>query len=342
MRGEIVALAALPPHPGIMRMALCLAMTDKVALITEYIKGTTLQAIVSGARRLRADVLRVVVAQLVCAVGVCHEAGILHRDIKPANILVDSRTGHVKIIDFGLSVPMRRPRGSKGGSKAGAAGGSNLFGRSDADNMGLPVPQPPSNVEHRDSRFRRAGLASAASLLKETHVSSTSTRDMQAQLAAVSPCMTIGQAHQKMANLQLVSQGAQGHVTASSSGSSPGSSTRQQLSPGQQGPRQTTALTRQQSSTGSESAHTTSSAAAYPKPRGAVESKEHQRKAPLRPMTREAPNGTRMLAALTMLVFDQSIAGDKHVEYLRRAGRRHRRVRSKSSSTSVGASSSSG
>jgi len=104
VRGEVTSLAALPRHPGVMQMALCLAMTDGVALITEYIKGTTLSSIVSGGKRLRPAALRVVIAQLVCAIGVCHEAGVLHRDLKPANIMVDSRTGHGKLIDFGLSV----------------------------------------------------------------------------------------------------------------------------------------------------------------------------------------------------------------------------------------------
>jgi len=90
-------------------MALCLAKTDGVALVTEYIPGTALSEVVRGGARLTEDALQVIVAQLVCALGVCHEAGVLHRDLKPANIMVDSRTGHPKLIDFGLSSRLQRP-----------------------------------------------------------------------------------------------------------------------------------------------------------------------------------------------------------------------------------------
>ena len=43
------------------------------------------------------------------AIAHLHEHHVMHRDIKPDNILVNSKTGELKIADFGLSRPFGIP-----------------------------------------------------------------------------------------------------------------------------------------------------------------------------------------------------------------------------------------
>lgn len=39
--------------------------------------------------------------QVALALHYVHQSGILHRDVKPENILIDRKTGLIKLIDFG-------------------------------------------------------------------------------------------------------------------------------------------------------------------------------------------------------------------------------------------------
>lgn len=73
-------------------------------LVMEYVDGRPLSDLLSGRRPLPLRRALDLMEQLLSALRVVHEAGLLHRDIKPANVLLDAK-GRVKLTDFGLARP---------------------------------------------------------------------------------------------------------------------------------------------------------------------------------------------------------------------------------------------
>lgn len=51
--------------------------------------------------RLKEDVVKKYIAELVLAIEHLHKKGIIYRDLKPDNVLIDI-DGHIKLVDFGL------------------------------------------------------------------------------------------------------------------------------------------------------------------------------------------------------------------------------------------------
>jgi formylglycine-generating enzyme required for sulfatase activity len=70
-------------------------------------------------RRLSVDQSFTILGQLLQALKVVHEAGLVHRDIKPANILFD-RKGDVQLCDFGIAKQLEDPSKSLSGIGMGS------------------------------------------------------------------------------------------------------------------------------------------------------------------------------------------------------------------------------
>lgn len=71
-------------------------------LVMEYLPGGDLFSLLNMVASFDENSSKIYTAQIVMALQFLRENSIIHRDLKPNNILVDS-TGHLKLIDFGLS-----------------------------------------------------------------------------------------------------------------------------------------------------------------------------------------------------------------------------------------------
>lgn len=97
---EARTLAALN-HPGIVILHAVEEENGHPFLVMEFVEGATLRsAIPDGGLPL--DRLFDWAVPLTEALGAAHARGIIHRDLKPENLML-TRSGHLKILDFGLA-----------------------------------------------------------------------------------------------------------------------------------------------------------------------------------------------------------------------------------------------
>src|ERR1017187_7856086 len=123
--GERVALKLLPPedsrnpqrirrlareasalrmlsHPGIVRIKEYRAQPGCHFLAMELVAGETLRKRPSQGPIPLGQGLGWR-AQIAAAVEAAHAKGVVHRDLKPSNIMIESASGRVKLLDFGLA-----------------------------------------------------------------------------------------------------------------------------------------------------------------------------------------------------------------------------------------------
>jgi serine/threonine-protein kinase len=94
--------AARLSHPNIVQVYDFGLEIEVAYLVMEFVHGTELEAFfVQGERFDIADATRLM-TELLDALDLAHDAGVVHRDIKPANIMVDEE-GHAKLADFGVA-----------------------------------------------------------------------------------------------------------------------------------------------------------------------------------------------------------------------------------------------
>lgn len=102
---EARALSKLD-HPNICRIHDYIESDEADLLILEFIDGKTLGDLMNTPMA-RAEKLRICGA-VASVLVVAHRAGIVHRDLKPENVML-TRSGEVKVLDFGLARWLQRP-----------------------------------------------------------------------------------------------------------------------------------------------------------------------------------------------------------------------------------------
>lgn len=79
---------------------------DRVYLVMEYVRGTSLRAFVNPRQPLPVSWAAAVAAQICTVLSHAHAIPVVHRDLKPDNVLI-SEGGAVKLLDFGIAAILR-------------------------------------------------------------------------------------------------------------------------------------------------------------------------------------------------------------------------------------------
>jgi serine/threonine protein kinase len=107
----------LPTHPNIVRivwMARLGPPLDHPYIVSEFVKGETLDPYCADERRLAWSDIKSIGIQLLDALDAMHSNGIYHRDIKPANVMLELPTHRPKLIDFNIAAKASEAKGKAG------------------------------------------------------------------------------------------------------------------------------------------------------------------------------------------------------------------------------------
>ncbi|WP_280153257.1 serine/threonine protein kinase [Piscinibacter sp. XHJ-5] len=107
----------LPTHPNIVRivwMARLSPPLDYPYIVSEFVKGETLEPYCAGERRLAWSDIKAIGVQLLDALEALHGNGVYHRDIKPPNVMLELPSHRPKLIDFNIAAMASEAKGKAG------------------------------------------------------------------------------------------------------------------------------------------------------------------------------------------------------------------------------------
>ena len=103
-------VAAVLDHPNLIHLHKFVKNKKNIYLLMDYFRAPNLRSQITSDRQGVQARLRKLIESTAMALGHMHEKGWVHKDIKPENILI-SKSSEVKIIDFGLAVPVAKGLG---------------------------------------------------------------------------------------------------------------------------------------------------------------------------------------------------------------------------------------
>jgi eukaryotic-like serine/threonine-protein kinase len=143
---EIQLLASLH-HPNITALHTAFRYEGELIMIMEFVEGLTLSAKLNASPMMLGMSLNYT-QQVLAGLAYAHERGVIHRDVKPSNIMI-SNNGQVKLLDFGLAVPLLGPELTRTGTVLGSLHymspeqvlGEQIDARSDVYSVGVTLYQ---------------------------------------------------------------------------------------------------------------------------------------------------------------------------------------------------------
>ncbi len=101
------SIAASMHHPNIVEtLEYGLTNKDEPHLIMEFVEGPGLQLLIHNRETAMLEGKRLsLIKQMADALTYVHKQGYIHRDICPRNFICSPDINHIKLIDFGLTVP---------------------------------------------------------------------------------------------------------------------------------------------------------------------------------------------------------------------------------------------
>ncbi len=98
--GEAALLRGLN-HPGLPKLEADIDDGETLFVLREYVEGQTLEN--EMANGLSEEQAIVITCRLCDLLAYLHKHSIIHRDVTPSNIIINSRSGNVSLIDFGIA-----------------------------------------------------------------------------------------------------------------------------------------------------------------------------------------------------------------------------------------------